>query len=153
MRRDSLSNDLYFLSRLGNPAGNLGNLQEIIFFTTKRALHYELIIKKLGPNVHRGLLWNHNVHINPAIFRTDFSKIQHLSEKEKSSYRGCVWDMSTKKRKKQLLGMEIENYFKEKTKQREICFATNRNINWALSDTRVFCGILSLATVCWWRSV
>lgn len=75
MQRYSLSNDLYFLPSLGNPAGNLGNLQETIFFTTKRALHYELIIKKLGPNLHHGLLSRDNVHINPAIFRTDFSKI------------------------------------------------------------------------------
>lgn len=86
-----MSNDLYFLlPSLGNPAGNLGNLQEIIFFSAKRALHYELIIKKLGPNVHRGLLSDHNVHINPEIFRTGFSKIQHLNEKEKSGYRGCI---------------------------------------------------------------
>lgn len=123
--RDSVSNDLYFLWSLGNPAGNLGNLQEITFYTAKTTLHYELIIKKLGPNVHHGLLSNHNVHINPAIFRTDFSK--HLSEKEKSSYRGCIWDTSNKKGKKQLLGMDIANYFKEKTNQMEICCATNKH--------------------------
>lgn len=129
MQRHSLLNDLYFLPSLGNPAGNRGNLQETIFFTTKRALHYELIIEKLGPNLHHGLLSNDNVHINPAIFRTDFSKIQHLSEKEMSSYRGCIWDMSNKREKKQLLGMDIANYFKEGTKQMEISCATNRNIS------------------------
>lgn len=83
-----MSNDLYFLPSLGNPAGTLGNLQEITFYTAKTALHYELIIKNLGPNVYHGLLSNHNVHINLAIFRTDFSK--NLSEKEKSSYRGYI---------------------------------------------------------------
>lgn len=72
------------------PSGNY-------FFTAKRALHYELIIKKLEPNVYCGLLSDHNVYINPAIFRTDFSRIQHLNENEKSSYRGCIWDTSNKK--------------------------------------------------------
>lgn len=75
-----MSNDRYFLLSLGNPAEV--QPQEIVLFPAKRTLHYELMIKKLKPNVLRGFLSTQTVHTKPAIFSADFSKIQHLSEKE-----------------------------------------------------------------------
>lgn len=75
-----------------------------LFFPTKRTLHYELIIKKLKPNVLHAFLSTQTVHMKPAIFRTGFSKIQHLSEKEKWSNKGCILDASNKRGEQKLLG-------------------------------------------------
>lgn len=50
------------------------SLREITSFPTKRTLHYELIIKKLKPNVLHGFLSAQTVHTKPVIFRTDLSE-------------------------------------------------------------------------------
>lgn len=85
------------------------SLQEIIFFPTKRTLHYELIIKKLKPNALRAFLSTQTVLTKPAIFRTDFSEIQHLSEKEESN-KGCILDVSSKRGEQQQRGLCSTNF-------------------------------------------
>jgi len=85
------------------------SLQEIIFFPTKRTLYYELIIKKLKPNALRAFLSTQTVLTKPAIFRTDFSEIQHPSEKEKESNKGCILYVSIKRGERQQWGLCITN--------------------------------------------
>lgn len=153
MQRDSLSNDRYFLLSLGNPAEV--QPQEIVFSPPKRTLHYELIIKKLKPNVLHGFPSTQTVHTKPAIFSADFSKIQHLSEKEKWSNKGCILDMSDKRREQQLCMLQISaDCFKEKTERANGDLFCHEQKHKLISLVSVcIAGLLYLAGVCWWRSV
>lgn len=86
------------------------SLRKLFFFPAKRTLHYELMIKKLKPNVLRGFLSTQTVHTKPAIFSADFSKVQYLSEKEEWSNKGCILDISNKRGEQQLWGVYITNF-------------------------------------------